>query len=117
MGVTVKRPVQISKHLLAVMSACRRKWLTSSEVAQKAEVAPRTARAHLSTLVEDGFLDVERVFGGYRYRRSANWKTTELAREVSRVRYALYDAARREQKREYMRAYRARQKGEAAHAV
>lgn len=60
----------ISEHLLSVYVAARDAcgWLTSAELASRAGVAPRTARAHVLTLWEAGILERREVSPGYRYR-------------------------------------------------
>lgn len=61
---------QISQHEVAVFEAVRAsgEWLTSIEIAEKAGVAQRTARAHAAAMAKVGLFDVKPLFGGYRYR-------------------------------------------------
>ena len=60
----------VSRHAVAVYQALAQtgEWLNSCTVAERAQVAPRTARAHLRTLVERGVAECVHVFPGYRYR-------------------------------------------------
>lgn len=43
-------------------------WLSSAEVAERAGVAPRTARAHVAKLVDRSVAQRAEVSPGYRYR-------------------------------------------------
>lgn len=64
-------PRQITKHELRVyryVKANRRRWATADEIAEGADVAPRTARHHALGLTQRGVLERAEVFGGYRYR-------------------------------------------------
>ncbi len=64
---------EVSRHEVAVYQTLARHmdtWLTSVEIAQAAEVAPRTARAHALKLVQLGLLDQAEVFPAHRYRLS-----------------------------------------------
>jgi len=59
----------VSRHeLLIVQALTVSEWLTARQVAGRSPVAPRTVRHHLKRLHEDGLLECERVFGGFRYR-------------------------------------------------
>jgi len=60
----------ISEHEIRVYEAVRvfGGWLTSREIAAKADVADRTSRHHTARLADKGVFDVAKVFGGYRYR-------------------------------------------------
>lgn len=65
---------EVSMHQCRVFSALlssAASWLTSREVASKAEVAQRTARAHLLKLVNLGIVDQAEVFPAHRYRLSS----------------------------------------------
>lgn len=65
-------------------------WMTNAEIAEAAEVAPRTARAHSLKLVRLGVLDLAEVFPAHRYRlaeharkrNAAYTQRLEAAREV-----------------------------------
>lgn len=62
---------EVSEHMIRVFTALDEKvWRTAAEVAVAAEVAPRTARAHLLRLVRLGLLDQAEVFPAHRYRVS-----------------------------------------------
>jgi DNA-binding transcriptional ArsR family regulator len=69
--MTEEKPT-ISRHLLQVYLSflATRGWMTSNEVAEASNVAPRTARAHVACLVALGVLDKASVFPGIRYRLS-----------------------------------------------
>jgi len=45
-------------------------WVTAKEIAQGAEVAPRTARAHALWFVGSGIFEEAKVSPGHRYRFS-----------------------------------------------
>jgi DNA-binding IclR family transcriptional regulator len=45
-------------------------WLTSLALAGAADIAPRTARAHVLKLVRLGLVDQAELFPGHRYRLS-----------------------------------------------
>lgn len=63
---------EVSAHevrVWAVLCACK-VWLTNDEIAQAAQVAPRTARHHTKRLKDLGLVDVADVFPGHRYRAS-----------------------------------------------
>lgn len=62
-----------------VFTADTHHWLTSREVAERAGVAYRTARAHCYKLVGAGLLDQAEVFPGHRYRLSERAKSRNLA--------------------------------------
>ncbi len=51
-------------------SASPDRWLTSADIATKAELAPRTARSHTLRFVKLGLLDQAEVFPAHRYRWS-----------------------------------------------
>jgi DNA-binding IclR family transcriptional regulator len=62
---------EVSQHEIRVFkSLSTDRWLTTKQIAEAAEVAPRTARAHALKLVRLGILDQAEVFPGYRYRLS-----------------------------------------------
>lgn len=54
--------------VFSVFLANPKEWLTSKEIAEKADVAQRTARAHCLKLVQLGILDQAEVFPSHRYR-------------------------------------------------
>lgn len=60
----------VSEHEIRVYEAVRLNggWLTAREIAAKADVADRTARAHAGNLAKSGVFDLAKVFGGFRYR-------------------------------------------------
>lgn len=63
---------EVSRHEVAVYSALMKAttWLSSKEIADRAGVSPRTARAHALKLVRLGLLDQAEIFPGHRYRLS-----------------------------------------------
>ena len=63
---------EISLHLVRVFELAKAHpgWLTAKEIADRAGVAGRTARAHAAKLVQLGIFDVAEVFPGHRYRLS-----------------------------------------------
>jgi predicted ArsR family transcriptional regulator len=69
-------PNEISTHQIQVYRALLRApgWLSNSEIAQQAGVAPRTARHHTHNLVALGVVDQAEVFPGHRFRVSQSAK-------------------------------------------
>jgi predicted DNA-binding transcriptional regulator len=64
---------QISIYQALVLRALdTNRWLTAAEVARSAQMAPRTARAHLHKFLQLGLVDVVRLHPGYRYRLRAD---------------------------------------------
>jgi hypothetical protein len=64
---------EVSRHEIAVFKAlldAGDAWLTSAEITTRANVAPRTARAHALKLVKLGVIDQAEVFPAHRYRVS-----------------------------------------------
>lgn len=63
---------EVSEHLYRVFAFVRDagRWVTASEIAQHAYVAPRTARAHALRLVKAGLFDQAEVFPSHRYKLS-----------------------------------------------
>jgi DNA-binding IclR family transcriptional regulator len=62
---------EVSLHEVAIYKAlcsANDAWLTSAELAIRAKVAPRTARAHALKLTRLGVVDRAPVFPGHRYR-------------------------------------------------
>jgi DNA-binding IclR family transcriptional regulator len=62
---------EVSRHEVDVyraLAAAGSAWLSNNEVAQRAGVAPRTARAHTLKLVRLGVAEQAEVFPGHRYR-------------------------------------------------
>jgi DNA-binding IclR family transcriptional regulator len=62
---------EISRHEVVVfqtLAAASPKWLSSADLAERAQVAPRTARAHALKLVRRGVVEQAAVFPGHRYR-------------------------------------------------
>lgn len=54
--------------IFSVFLANPKEWLTSKEIAGKADVAQRTARAHCLKLVRLSILDQAEVFPAHRYQ-------------------------------------------------
>lgn len=64
---------EVSRHEIAVYKVLRdagQTWVTSGDIAERAQVAPRTARAHALKLVKLGLVDQAEVFPAHRYRLS-----------------------------------------------
>jgi DNA-binding IclR family transcriptional regulator len=64
---------EVSRHEVDVyrtLMAAGSTWLSSKEIANRAAVAPRTARAHALKLVRLGVAEQAEVFPGHRYRIS-----------------------------------------------
>lgn len=62
---------EISIHEWRVYEALRQGgWMTSASIAEKANVAKRTARHHCLRLVKLGIVDQAEVFPAHRYRLS-----------------------------------------------
>jgi predicted ArsR family transcriptional regulator len=61
---------EISVHQVLVFQALRSNnaWMTATEIAEAAKIAPRTARHHAAALVKLGILECARVFPAHRYR-------------------------------------------------
>lgn len=62
---------EVSRHeveVYRVLVESRDSWLSSREVAEKAQVSARTARSHALKLVRLGILEQVDAFPGYRYR-------------------------------------------------
>ena len=61
---------EISLHQVRIFAFVHEagRWVTNAEIAQGAQVAPRTARAYTKRLVELGILDQAEVFPAHRYR-------------------------------------------------
>lgn len=66
-----KRQPEVSPHEVRVFNALTDRWATSQEVADRAEVYPRTTRRHLTRLVAARLAEVVQVHR-YRYRRHPN---------------------------------------------
>lgn len=63
---------EVSPHEVRVFRALNAvTWATSQEVSTRADVAPRTARKHLTRLVQAGLVEEARVFPGHRFRLTA----------------------------------------------
>ena len=64
---------EISQHQVRVYQFVRDTlhWVTSAEIACGAQVAPRTARAHVQHLVALGIFDQAEVFPAHRYHLSS----------------------------------------------
>lgn len=63
----------LSEHEIRVCIALRDggdRWRTAAAIAEAAEVAPRTARLHLSRLTDAGIAQCLRLTNGFRYRWS-----------------------------------------------
>ncbi len=65
---------EVSRHEVAVFKALAEAdgWITSADIAARAQIAPRTARAHALKLVRLNIVDQAEVFPAHRYRMSAN---------------------------------------------
>ena len=65
---------EVSRHEVLVFKALLEAdpWITAAEIAQRADVAPRTARAHALKLVRLNIVDQAEVFPAHRYRIAAN---------------------------------------------
>jgi len=62
---------EVSAHEIRVYNVLARgEWVTSQQIAEQAQVAPRTARAHALKLVRLGVADQAETFPGHRYRLS-----------------------------------------------
>lgn len=64
---------EISIHQARAFRALQRsadRWMTARELAEKAKVAPRSARAFAKRFVDNGVADQAEVFPGHRYRLS-----------------------------------------------
>ena len=64
---------EISQHEVSVYRQLLERpeqWMTAKEIAEAAQVAPRTARAHCLKLVRLGVLDQAELFPQHRYRFS-----------------------------------------------
>lgn len=61
---------EISEHEVRIYLTLKNSgtWMTNAEIADTANVAPRTARAHTLKLVKLGILDLAEVFPAHRYR-------------------------------------------------
>lgn len=62
---------RISRHEVRVLLVFRQspeRWLDNAQVAEAANINPRTARLHTAKLVELGVLDVQRVFPASKFR-------------------------------------------------
>ena len=65
---------EVSLHEVKVYLVLKKEpaWITSKDIAKKAGVADRTARAHALRLVQLGIIDQAEVFPAHRYRLSEN---------------------------------------------
>jgi DNA-binding IclR family transcriptional regulator len=65
-------PNEVSLHQCKVFLAVKNApmWITANEIAELANVAPRTARSHALKLVNLGIFDQAEVFPAHRYRLS-----------------------------------------------
>jgi len=62
---------EVSLHQIKVYLAVKASgndWITAKDIAERASVAPRTARAHALKLVNLGIFDKAEVFPAHRYR-------------------------------------------------
>jgi hypothetical protein len=76
----------ISEHQTRVFKALARKqWRTSQEVAKLADVAPRTARFHLNTLVRNGAAEVQELFPSFKYRLAEKAAKTPIAQRIEQA--------------------------------
>jgi predicted transcriptional regulator of viral defense system len=74
-------PTQISMHQVRVFRFVRDhgKWVSSTDIAEGAEVSPRAARHLARTLAELGIFDQIEVHPGHRYRFSDQADTVNEA--------------------------------------
>ena len=63
---------EISAHMVRVFDFVQtsKRWVSNTEIAAGAKVAPRTARAHTAYFVKMGIFDQAEVFPAHRYRLS-----------------------------------------------
>lgn len=61
---------QVTRHTCLVYRAVRNAsgWTTSSQIAEKTQVTPRTVRGIVKVLVDEGILEQYSVHAGFRYR-------------------------------------------------
>lgn len=72
-------------------------WLANSEVAKAAEISPRTARLHTSSLVKLRVLDAQRLFRASKFRLATEPGDTAralLERRERHARRSAHDASR-----------------------
>lgn len=67
-------PARVSEHLIRVYRAvvASNDWCSSAQVTAAADVAPRTARAHLHWLARAGVVEWVELSPEYRYRLAAD---------------------------------------------
>lgn len=80
--------MEISEHQVRVYRVLTRgEWVSTAELADLAEVAPRTARLHAQGLVKAGIAERRTVFPGYRYRATGTGDAAylEQLKEACRI--------------------------------
>lgn len=82
MGLATDRISIHEVRLLLVFRKQPDRWISNGEVAEEAEISPRTARLHTSRLLELGVLEVQRLFPTSKFR---------LAKEPSEAGQAYLD--------------------------
>ena len=60
---------RISPHSERVDAALNGEWRTAAQVAERADVAPRTARLHLAAMVKAGDAEERQTWPSLTYRR------------------------------------------------
>ena len=62
--------LMVSEHLFRAYECLRgdARWFTARELAERAEIAERTARNHLHALAKSDVAECAQLFSGYRYR-------------------------------------------------
>lgn len=72
---------EISVHEARAFVVLRKEhsWITSKELAERAEIAGRTARSFMLKFVRLGIVDIAEVFPGHRYRLSEKARSRNAA--------------------------------------
>lgn len=70
------RKPQATQHEAKVLTNLAPEWRSSSDIAERSDVHPRSARRHLRSAVELGIAEVWRVFPCWLYRQNqGEWPT------------------------------------------
>jgi hypothetical protein len=86
----MERSNEVSSHEVRIYRALSSgQWMTSQQISDAAEVAPRTARAYALRLVKLGVLDEIKTFPGHRYRLSDREGNRAYAERIERAAEAL----------------------------
>jgi predicted transcriptional regulator of viral defense system len=81
---------EVSTHEVRIYRALSDgQWMTSQQIADTANVAPRTARAYALRLVKLGVLEEIKTFPGHRYRFSNRKISRAYAERIERAAEAL----------------------------